>query len=104
AEFEAGLFTDALVDFSEILNVEKTNAEVYDYRARTHVNLENYQEAIDDYTKSIEIYNADPVVFKERGENYLKLDQTEKACSDFNKAKALDSEYVDELLAKHCKE
>ncbi|MEP2446084.1 MAG: tetratricopeptide repeat protein [Balneola sp.] len=104
AEYEAGLFTDALVDFSEILNVEKTNAEVYDYRARTHVNLENYQEAIDDYTKSIEIYNADPVVFKERGENHLKLDQTEKACSDFNKAKALDSEEVDELLAKHCKE
>ncbi|HCI69562.1 MAG TPA: hypothetical protein DHV30_02750, partial [Balneola sp.] len=83
---------------------DSTSARVFDNRARLKVKTNDIEGAIEDYTKSIDLYNADPVVFKERGESYLKLEQTEKACSDFNKAKALDSEDVDELINEYCTE
>ena len=76
----------ALENFNRAIELTPDDAEIYEFRAKLRVKLENYHAAIEDYNQVIKLNPDDASAYKERAEAKRKLGDHTSAIEDYNQA------------------
>jgi tetratricopeptide (TPR) repeat protein len=95
-------FKGAIVDYTNAIELDPTNAYYYYNRGKAKGMAEDYRGAIADYTKAIEL---DPIyvdAYYNRGHVKYLLNEKNAACSDWSKAGVLGDSDAYELINKYC--
>ena len=95
-------FNGAIVDYTNAIELDPTNAYYYYNRGKAKGMAEDYRGAIADYTKAIEL---DPIyvnAYYNRGHVMYLLNEKNAACSDWSKAGVLGDSDAYELINKYC--
>jgi len=96
-----GKYNDALPFVEKALELDKSEAYIWDTRGEIYYNLNNFEKCISDMTKAIEIKENDNSYFF-RGLAYIKFGKKEKGCQDLSKAGELGKESAYEKISKNC--
>ncbi len=93
-----GAYKEGAEAFTEAIEQESRNADLYIHRAQCYDALDQNVLAVSDYTQAIELDpdGMDAAVYNNRGTAYFNLGEYEQAVVDYNHALALEPE--DELL------
>lgn len=94
AYLKAGLYEDAVKDFSEAIASDPNFADAYYSRGQVFGRLGKHDEAIGDFTKAILLNPENVSAYADRGTAYGSLGKLELAISDFSKAIALDPNFA----------
>lgn len=86
---KAGLYEDAVKDFSQAIEKDPGFVEAYYNRGHLLGRLGKPQEAIQDFTKVISLNPRNPYAYTDRGVAYGSLGKTDLAIQDFTRAIAL---------------
>ena len=76
----------ALENFNKAIELTPNDAKIYKFRAKSKVELEDYQAAIEDYNQVIKLNPDDASAYKERAEAKRKLSNHASAIDDYNQA------------------
>jgi len=79
-------YQGAITNYSQALQLNPKNAEIYFKRAETHHQLGNFQDAINDYSQAIYINPKDAYSYNNRGIIYEKFGYIDYAINDYEKA------------------
>ena len=102
---EMGKHKLAIKDFSRALTMDPSAAVYYDYRGKSHLELELWREAEEDFSTSLSMYPDDPEIIYLRGRARLGNDDIYGACIDFGRAKEeYEYEEATEDYYEHCTE
>ena len=93
-----GDYEGALVDYTEAIRLESTDASAYSNRGNCLHKLGEYDGAIDDFTEVIRLEPNNAYGFYGRGLAYEKLGNTQQAIKDLEVALDLSRSQGDELL------
>ena len=85
----------ALIHFSNAIDLDPQNSEMYINRGNTYRVLEDYEMAIQDYSAAIELDPKSASVYQSRGFSFYMTLQFENAIEDFTKAIELDPKISD---------
>ncbi|WCC46192.1 tetratricopeptide repeat protein [Tenacibaculum finnmarkense] len=94
-------YEDALPLVNKALELDKTEAYIWDTRGELYYHIGEYEKSVNDMNKALKIQkNASSYYY--RGLSYIKLDKKSKACSDFSKAGELGNSDAYEKITKNC--
>ena len=96
-------YENAVISFSEAINIDSNNYEFYSNRGLAYCYLDKIDAGIEDYNKAVELNpNVDSVYF-DRGVAYFMAEQFDKAIADFYKVLEFtpDNDYITAILALH---
>jgi tetratricopeptide (TPR) repeat protein len=94
-------YEDALPLVSKALELDETEAYIWDTRGELYYHIGEYEKSVNDMDKALKIEkNASSYYY--RGLSYLKLDKKSKACSDFSKAGELGNSKAYDEITKNC--
>ena len=79
-------YQGAITNYSQALQINPKNAQIYFKRAEIHHHLGNFQNAINDYTQTIYINPKDAYSYNNRGIIYEKFGYIDYAINDYEKA------------------
>ena len=79
-------YSEAVEDFTEVLNSNPRNAIALNYRAFAHYRSGNFIESINDYNKAIDLNPENQMSYYNRGMAHLRAGDKPKACADFHQA------------------
>ncbi|WP_228037240.1 tetratricopeptide repeat protein, partial [Cuspidothrix issatschenkoi] len=79
-------YQGAITNYSQALQLNPENAEIYFKRAETHHQLGNFRDAINDYSQAIYINPKDAYSYNNRGIIYEKFGYIDYAINDYEKA------------------
>ena len=95
ASLEAGQFEAAITDFSQALELDPENADIYYWRGLAFKALQNFKRAIVDFDQALKL-NADlTAAYLERGDSYLQTGDFWQALTDLNEAILQDPELAE---------
>ncbi len=92
---------EAIVLFTEAIDVYPDNFEAYYHRANSHMNLRDYPEAIKDYSLAIAVNPSYANAFANRAEAKMYLKDKEGACEDWRQAMKFGKPNMEDKL-RHC--
>ncbi len=93
----------ALADYSEALEINAKNYDIWNNLAGTKFQLKDYRGAIEGYTRAIELKKDFVDAYRNRGLCYSQLKEMDKACEDWHHAADLGNEDVGNFIKKYCK-
>lgn len=79
-------YQGAITNYSQALQINPKNAQIYFKRAEIHHHLGNFQNAINDYSQAIYINPKDAYSYNNRGIIYEKFGYIDYAINDYEKA------------------
>lgn len=79
-------YQGAINNYSQALQINPKNAQIYFKRAEIHHHLGNFQNAINDYSQAIYINPKDAYSYNNRGIIYEKFGYIDYAINDYKKA------------------
>lgn len=81
-------YTDAITDFTDVINLGGGTAEIYNLRGLSYYNLENpdYDAALNDFNKAIQLDKNFADAYAARAAVYLKQDKKDDAITNFMQA------------------
>ena len=79
-------YSEAVEDFTEVLNSNPRNSIALNYRAFAHYRSGNFIESINDYNKAIDLNPDNQMSYYNRGMAHLRAGDKAKACTDFHQA------------------
>jgi clan AA aspartic protease (TIGR02281 family) len=91
----AGMYEQSIIDYSEAISLDSTNAYYYGYRGDAKRLMGNYSEAKEDFTKAIAIEPREAWFYYRRGwieDEFLK--NYEAGLNDYNEAISINKEYT----------
>ena len=74
------------VIFNKALLLEPEDASIYFWRAKTYINISNFELAMSDFNKSIELDRSQPAYYIERALLYKFFGEIDKARFDLEEA------------------
>jgi len=82
-------YTEAITDFTDVINLGGGTAEIYNLRGLSYYNLENpdYDAALNDFNKAIQLDKNFADAYAARAAVYLKQDKKDEAISNFTLAR-----------------
>jgi tetratricopeptide (TPR) repeat protein len=80
---------EGLENFNKSIELRRNNPDVYFFRAKMYVKLNNIQSAIEDYTQAIKLLPQEASPYLERAKLYQSIGDTESALKDERKADTL---------------
>jgi hypothetical protein len=83
---EFGRFQDAIENYSQILQIDSSNADAYFQRGVARSNLGDYRGAIEDYTQIIQRHSNDDYAYFQRGVARSNLGDYQGAIEDYTQA------------------
>ncbi len=86
-------YQEAINFYNEAIKLNPNDADAYNGRGATYVNLKNYKQAIVDYNKAIKLNPKYARLYYNRGIVYSDLKQYDKAIADYSKAIKLNPYY-----------
>ena len=96
-------YEEALLYVTKALELDKTEAYIWDTRGELYYHIGEYEKSIKDMNEAIKIKeNANSYYY--RGLANLKLDNKSKACSDFSKAGELGESKAYNEISENCNE
>lgn len=96
-----GDFSQAEKCFTKAIKYDKTNPELYYYRACAKFNAGNYKDAIGDFEKAIEIKPDYADAYFTLGRTYSVLHDTDMSCYYYKMAEKYGRPNLHDLL-KYC--
>jgi len=91
ANFAQSKYEDAIADFTDALDLDKSYKTAY-YRGVVHSVLKEYSEAIDDFTLSLELNPFQAFCLFRRGQAYYHVGDYPQALSDCEASLAIEPE------------
>jgi tetratricopeptide (TPR) repeat protein len=79
-------YQGAITNYSQALQINPKNAQIYFKRAELHHHLGNFRDAINDYSQAIYINPKDAYSYNNRGIIYEKFGYIDYAINDYEKA------------------
>ena len=81
-------YTEAIIDFTDAINLGGGTAEIYNLRGLSHYNLENpdYDAALNDFNKAVDCDKNFPFAFYNRANVYRIQDKKDDAITNFMQA------------------
>lgn len=98
---QAKKYNEALPLAEKAVELNQSQAYIWDTRGEIYYNLGYYSKSIQDMNKSLSLQETNNSYYI-RGLAYIQLGQKDKACNDLNKAKALGKIEAEEALRKYC--
>lgn len=95
SHLRSGDHSNAIEDFSRILQCVPNNASCYYYRGGAKDELGNHKDAITDFNMAIDLEPTDPRYYFSRGLSNKSLENFTDAVQDFDKAIQIDPEYAE---------
>lgn len=92
--FEGGYYKGAIEDYTNALQIDPTNEEIWLGRGLAREKLKDYDGAFSDYTKAIDIRENFFKAWINRGNVLFKLERYTDAIEDFNVALIYQSNYA----------
>ena len=89
------MYSDAIRDFSEIINFDKKDPEIFYRRAICQHGLQNFRDAIGDFNIAIKIRKNHSPYYLSRAITYLSIQKKYLAYSDLKKAITIDMRNTD---------
>ncbi|AFZ59858.1 tetratricopeptide repeat protein [Anabaena cylindrica FACHB-243] len=83
-------YQGAITNYSQALQLNPKNAEIYFKRAETHHQLGNFRDAINDYSQAIYINPKDACSYNNRGIIYYELGYIDYAINDYEEARKIN--------------
>lgn len=94
-------YEEALPYVTKALEMDKSEAYIWDTRGELYYHIGKYEESIKDMDRALKIQkNANSYYF--RGLSYLKLNKKSKACSDLSKAGELGETKAYDKISVNC--
>lgn len=87
----AGLYEDAISDWTQIIELNPTDAYAYYERGWCYEFLHDDQKAMENYNEGIDIHNEYPYIYFMRGNLYAKQGLTKQANDDYEEVLKLDT-------------
>ncbi|WP_371718568.1 GUN4 domain-containing protein, partial [Anabaena sp. UHCC 0204] len=84
-------YQGAITNYSQALQINPKNAQIYFKRAEIHHHLGNFQNAINDYSQAIYINPKDAYSYNNRGIIYENFGYINHAINDYEKALKINS-------------
>ena len=88
--FHMGDYDLAIDDYSQVIELDRDDAEAYKGRGNAYFHMWEYDLAIDDYSQAIELDRDDAQVYKDRGNTYFRMGEYDLAIDDYSQAIELD--------------
>jgi clan AA aspartic protease (TIGR02281 family) len=91
----AGMYEESIIDYSEAISIDSTDAYYYGYRGDAKRLMGNYNGAKEDFTKAIGVEPRESWFYYRRGwieEEFLK--NNEAGLNDYNEAISINKEYA----------
>lgn len=101
-QFQYRNYTEALVTFEQVLEVDPNNFEAYYYRGNCFMNMGDFNAAIKEFSDAIVVKPNYAEAYANRGQAKFYLDGFQAACPDFQKAHDLGKPNMGDKL-RHCK-
>jgi LPXTG-motif cell wall-anchored protein len=98
--YKQGMFTEALADFTEVVNSKPNFPNIFTNRALTYQQLGKHTEAIADFSSSIKIYPTNFTLYASRAISYKALKETLKAIDDYSQIIKINAGVVDAWYAR----
>ncbi len=92
--YEAGYYAGAVEDYTNALEIDQNDAEIWLGRGLAREKLKDYEGAFSDYTKAIDLKENFFKAWINRGNVLFKLERYSDAIEDFNVALVYQSEYA----------
>lgn len=89
------MYSDAIRDFSEIINFDKKDSEIFYRRAICQHGLQNFRKALEDFNIAIKIRKNHSPYYLSRAITYLSIQKKYLAYSDLKKAITIDLRNTD---------
>lgn len=86
----SGNFAEAVRLFTQALQHDPNNGEIYHNRGMAYSNLEHWREAISDFSRAISL-SPHPSSYEQRGLAYYQSGDRDSAFNDWQKALQMDS-------------
>ena len=80
---------NAIQDFNKVIKTNPDLPEAYYHRARTYLDIDEYEKAIDDLTKAIELNHKYFGAFALRAQAYANLGKMKEFHSDSKKVNSM---------------
>jgi tetratricopeptide (TPR) repeat protein len=87
-------YRGAITDYNSAINLDSTNAEIYNSRGWAYYKLKEYSSAIEDYERSIKFDPDSATAYNNRGLAYYKLGTYEKAIADYTTAIGMKPSFI----------
>ncbi|HEY9791250.1 MAG TPA: tetratricopeptide repeat protein, partial [Candidatus Obscuribacterales bacterium] len=84
ANFNKKEYDAAIADYTEAINADPENGQLYASRAVVYKQVHDWKKAMDDTNKAISLSPGDTSLFKIRGVCYAGLGEAQKAADDLN--------------------
>jgi len=81
-----GEYDKALKDYTQAIQINPKDSDIYNNRGNTYYNKREYDKAFDDCNKAIEINSKNDKAYGTRGRTYSDSGMYDKAFDDFKKA------------------
>jgi len=92
----------ALNDYSQAIQINENNPNVFMYRGYLYYQNNEYEQALSDFNTVIEIDPENPYAYYNRGMIHLKQADDVKACEDFHKACELGNNNACKVVMNRC--
>jgi tetratricopeptide (TPR) repeat protein len=102
--FNQGNLSQAVADYTNAIDLEPENSELYYLRAEAKIGLNEFLSAAVDYTYIISLDSTDATAYYNRGICYASLNIKVSACDDFKKAGDLGLFEAYQIIKDYCEE
>jgi tetratricopeptide (TPR) repeat protein len=92
--FEGGYYRGAVEDYTQALEIDPSDPEIWLGRGLAREKLKEYEEAFSDYTKAIDLREDFFKAWINRGNVLFKLERYQDAIEDFNVALVYRADYA----------